>query len=310
MSQHNAKNERVKRDYFSYLREARRRSEKSIDTIGVALDRFERGTDWKDFAKFHRAQAVAFKRRLAEERNPSTKALLSKATLNNTLRSLREFFLWLAREPGFKTKLHFSDADYFNMSDKDLEIARAKRIKRVPTLDQMHHIVATMPANSPIERRNRALVAFAMLTGARDGALASLQLKHVDLAEGMVDQDAREVNTKFSKTIRTWFFPVGGDSLTIVTDWIVFLRSELKWATETRYSPQLWLAKARMATLPLSGWIDVSGPMRRPYAKFSAKPAPQPVWSISTLTACAICSHCLEKESVAGQRNSRPGPRI
>jgi hypothetical protein len=34
----------------------------------------------------------------------------------------------------------------------------------------------------------------------RDGALASLKLKHVDLAAAKVLQDAREVNIKFSKT--------------------------------------------------------------------------------------------------------------
>jgi integrase/recombinase XerD len=38
-----------------------------------------------------------------------------------------------------------------------------------------------MPCASDVELRNRALVAFAILTGARDGALASLKLKHVDL---------------------------------------------------------------------------------------------------------------------------------
>jgi integrase/recombinase XerD len=59
------------------------------------------------------------------------------------------------------------------------------------------------------ERRNRALVAFTLLTGARDSAIASMKLKHVDLKEGCVQQDAREVKTKFSKTFTTYFFPVG-----------------------------------------------------------------------------------------------------
>ena len=57
--------------------------------------------------------------------------------------------------------------------------------------------------------RNRAVVAFTLLTGARDGAIASLKRKHVDVVDGKVVQDAREVRTKFSKTFTTWFFPVG-----------------------------------------------------------------------------------------------------
>jgi integrase/recombinase XerD len=47
-------------------------------------------------------------------------------------------------------------------------------------------------------------------TPALDGRpdVASFKLKHVDLAQELVFQDAREVNTKFSKTFTTWFFPV------------------------------------------------------------------------------------------------------
>ena len=37
------------------------------------------------------------------------------------------------------------------------------------------------------------------------------------------------MNTKFSKTFSTWFFPVGGEVLAIVTDWISHLRTNLFW---------------------------------------------------------------------------------
>ena len=39
--------------------------------------------------------------------------------------------------------------------------------------------------------------------------LLSMKLKHIDLSVGKVDQDAREVKTKFSKSFPTFFFPVG-----------------------------------------------------------------------------------------------------
>jgi hypothetical protein len=66
-----------------------------------------------------------------------------------------------------------------------------------------------MAAVTPIERRNRALIAFTILTGARDGALASFRLKHVNMAPETVFQDAREVRTKARKTFTSTFFPVG-----------------------------------------------------------------------------------------------------
>ncbi len=58
------------------------------------------------------------------------------------------------------------------------------------TLDQIGHVLPSMPSDTELERRNRALIAFAVLTGARDSAIATLRLKHVDLVAGSVYQDA------------------------------------------------------------------------------------------------------------------------
>ena len=85
MAKHNAENARVKREYFQYLREANRRSEASIDAVAKALDRFEQVNGHKDFRKFHREQAVAFKRKLDAERAVRTGKPLSRATVNSTL---------------------------------------------------------------------------------------------------------------------------------------------------------------------------------------------------------------------------------
>jgi integrase len=88
-----------------------------------------------------------------------------------------------------------------------------------------------------IERRDRALVAFTILTGARDGAIASFKLRHVDIDQALVDQDARHVKTKFSKSFTTWFFPVGDDIRQIVVDWIDFLRREKLWGLDDPLFP-------------------------------------------------------------------------
>ncbi len=227
MAKYNPANERIKRDYFQYLREAKRRNESSVDAAAKALSRFEEANGHKDFKKFHREQAVAFKAKLDKQLAARTGERLSRATVHSTLSMLRAFFIWLADRPGYKSRISYSDADYFNLSEKDVRIATARRERPVPTLEQIHHVLATMPYETDIERRDRALVAFALLTGARDGALASLKLKHVDLAQGRLDQDARDVKTKFSKTFSTWFFPVGGDALEIVKDWVAHLRGPL-----------------------------------------------------------------------------------
>ena len=118
-----------------------------------------------------------------------------------------------------------------------MRIATAQRERKAPTLEQVKHVIATMPDGSEIDRRNRALVAFTLLTGARDSAIASMKLKHVDLKEGCVHQDAREVKTKFSKTFTTYFFPVGDDVRQIVAEWVRFLREEKLWGNDDPLFP-------------------------------------------------------------------------
>lgn len=66
MTKHNANNERMKRKYFTYLKEAKRYSEATLDATAKALDRFEAYTNHRDFTFFHFQQAIAFKRHLAE----------------------------------------------------------------------------------------------------------------------------------------------------------------------------------------------------------------------------------------------------
>jgi integrase len=239
---HNAENERIKREYFAYLKEARRYSESTIDAAAKALSRFEEYTRYRAFKAFHIQQAVGFKRHLAEQTGRRSKEKLSKATLHATLRQLKAFFFWLAGQPGYKARLQYSDAEYFNLSEKEMRMATAQRQKKAPTLEQVRCVIETMPSGNEIERRNRALVAFTLLTGARDAAIASLKLKHLDLIEGFVQQDAHEVNTKFSKTITTYFFRVGDDILEIVVEWVRFLKEEKLWGNDDPLFPATRIA--------------------------------------------------------------------
>ncbi len=226
MRTHSAENERIKRAYFTYLKEARRLSEPSIDAAAAAISRFEAYTKYRDFKSFHIQKAVGFKRKLAEQINRRTGQPLSKQTLYATLNALRAFFHWLAGQSGYRSRLAYADADYFNLSDKETRIAKASSEKVVSTVEQILHVLSFMPTATEIDRRNRALIAFTLLTGARDGAIVSLKLKHLDIAEGKLFQDAREVKTKFSKSFTTWFFPVPGEVQKIVGDWVTFLEKD------------------------------------------------------------------------------------
>lgn len=256
MRKHHPNNERIKRQYFLFLKEAKRQDESSVDAVAKAVSRFEAYTKWRDFKAFHFEQAVGFKAHLAKQKNQQTGELLSKATMNSTLRSLKAFVQWLALQPGFKSRINYTDAEYFNLSSKDSRIATARRDRPVPTLEQIRRVISLMPADSVIQRRNSALVAFTLLTGARDSAIASLKLKHVDLQAGSVFQDAREVKTKASKTFVTYFFPVGDEVEQLLRDWVIYLRETLLFGNDDPLFPK---TKVRLGD---AGVFEPSGVLR------------------------------------------------
>ena len=226
MPKFNAKNERVKHRYLTFLAEARQLSVATVDQTAAAIADFEQSTGHREFRLFRAEQAQSYKHRLAKQTNLSTKRPLSKATIASRLAALKAFFRWLCQQPGFR-KMNFTDADYFNLSANDERIAKAVRERPAPTIEQIRHVLRTMLSSTALERRDRALIAFALLSGARDNAIASMSLKHVDIEQERLHQDAREVRTKNAKTMTTWFFPVGEDIIAIFSEWILFLRTEM-----------------------------------------------------------------------------------
>ncbi|MBQ0724277.1 MAG: phage integrase N-terminal SAM-like domain-containing protein [Cycloclasticus sp.] len=92
MTKHNPNNERIKRKYLIFMKEARQQQEATIDAIAKAINRFENYTKFRDFKSFRFEQAVGFKKHLAKQDNKRTGDKLSKATLNSTLRQLKSFF--------------------------------------------------------------------------------------------------------------------------------------------------------------------------------------------------------------------------
>ncbi len=237
MRKHHPKNERIKRQYFIWLKEARKLSLQSIDQKAAAIALFEASTNYKDFAAFHIEQARNFKRQQAEANNETTGKPLAKATMKARFDALKAFFFWLADQQGYRSKIKHSDADYFNMSANDTRIATAKRPRPSPELDEVHLVIDSIKTETPFEKRTRAIVAFALLTGARDDAMASLSLRHVDLRERLVFQDARDVRTKFRKSFTTWFFPVGGQAEAVIADWVTYLHTDWKFGPDDPLFP-------------------------------------------------------------------------
>lgn len=234
----NGSNERIKRDYVEYLKEAKGQDQKSIDKALAAILKFEESTKFKPFKKFHREQAREFKDALAKASNPRTGAPISLSTISTTLGLVKGFFFWLVRRPGFQKVLGYADVEYFNNNRKDNRAAHAERSIPFPSTKAAYHAFQAMPDGTEMQRRDKAIFAFVIITGARAAAVASLRLKHINLIDDHVYQDAREVKTKAAKTITTWFFPMHPDHLEYFTAWVNYLRDEKMYGPEDALFPK------------------------------------------------------------------------
>jgi integrase/recombinase XerD len=256
----NEENERVKRAYMTYLRDAKGYAPVSVDKVADALLRLETAIGMKPFKNLSIEDAKKFKDALDASKNQRTGKQLSAALRVGVLTSVRAFVLWLADRPGFKSRIRHSDAAYFSPSLKEARIAHARRPIPHPSPAQAAHAFRLMPDATAIDRRNKALFALMMLTGARIAAAASLTIGHIDLKEGSIFQDGRNVNTKFSKSFTTWFLPIDPIYLACLTAWIAELRGQLLFGNTDPLFP-----RPKMMVSPTTGF-QVVGLTREHYA--------------------------------------------
>ena len=238
MRNFNAENERLKRRYIDYLKEVKGQDQKSLDKAIAALVKFEESTKYKPFKKFHIEQARTFKNTLVAAKNPSTGKPLSLSTIDATLRLVKGFFIWLASQQGYKKVVTYADAEYFNNNAKDARAAHTQRPAHFPSIKAAMHAFQAMPEHTELQQREKAVFAFLMLTCARVSAVASLKLKHVNLIDGSVFQDGREVDTKNKKIFTTYFYPVDQAYLDYFTGWVNFLRDDKLFGPEDPLFPK------------------------------------------------------------------------
>ncbi|WP_288901638.1 site-specific integrase [uncultured Sneathiella sp.] len=223
MAEYNPKNEMVKKQYEEALLHGKYRDPKTVKAVWSSINSFEAFTGYIDFKDVTTDHVKAFKMSLEHEKNKSGE-LLSISTIRSTLGNLKEFFEWLAMHPQFIKKVDGRITQYFRLSDNANRASRASREKTPPTLAELEMTLKAMPYGTDIEKRDRAMFAFVIITCIRDDALVSLKRKDVDANKRTVWQDPRHVRTKRRKGIMTRFL---GEPMPlaekIVMDWLKFL---------------------------------------------------------------------------------------
>lgn len=260
MTKINANNERIKLDYVDYLKHDEGLAESTISQKLDAVYLYETATDFADFKTFDRVKAIAFVEYITE-------SPIASATRLTRVNNVKAFFKQLAMDGIINGKKSRRAISAIRLSRKDQRAGQAHNPKKFATVAQFKLIIASMPRETPIERRNRALVAFTLLSGARDGAIISIRLKHVDFERREIMQHPDEVDTKASKLIVTTFFKVGEEVVKEVADYIAYLREELGFTDDDPLFPKTLNGhdeNDRFMPIGLTKerWAD-AGPMRK-----------------------------------------------
>lgn len=163
-----------------------RRDEASIDQVAMAIVRSEEAIGHKGFKRIHREQTKACKNRLDKEKNARAGKPLARATAHSTLSDLGAFFIWLAGQLDYKSRISYADADYFSLSKKICTLPRlsAKRLRR-----RLIRCITCRFRHQPertLKTQSRYDCICLVIWRVSQMALASLRLKHGDLEQGCV----------------------------------------------------------------------------------------------------------------------------
>ena len=218
----NEKNERIKRAYMTFRKHSEQVSDKTLDREIAALERFDVWNERKDFANFHIDWAVGFRAHLDQAKG-QTGIPLAKSTTRAIMATMRAFALWLSQQDGFRRRIKAVDANYFRLSLRDEAEARAAPERAAPSVRQAKHALNAMPEDTPRQMRDKAIFSILCLTGIRVAALTSLKVKHVDLIDKSVNQNPREVATKFGRQIDTFFGKDFEEAEAALANWMTYL---------------------------------------------------------------------------------------
>lgn len=156
--QTNPKNDRAKRDYLIWLKEARQRSPRTTEQARHAIDRFESSNGFKDFATFNKEQAIAFKETLRDTNAVRSGERMKISTIHHILQAVKDFMIWLRERHGYQ-RIKLYDLEYLRLTLGEESQAHAPKPKVYPIIEDYRRALFAMPADTDIEKRDRAVIA-------------------------------------------------------------------------------------------------------------------------------------------------------
>lgn len=209
---------------FEWQIYAGRFNEKTVDSYLTAIRDFEQETGGKPFHLIKTDDVAAYRHRLIERgKLPATAGGLGKSSIRHRASHLSKFFEWLCKQDGYK-RLNGSLCEYIKLPRGATAQALPTPVKQFPTIEEAISMASNMRARTRLDRRNRAIFAFAFVSGFRASALISLRVRHVDISGKRALQDGAVVRAKNGKSYTANWFPRTEPLQQFVVSWIDELR--------------------------------------------------------------------------------------
>ena len=257
MQKSNLENEKIKHKYYDFLKESQGYSELTINAIKKGIYRYEEFTGFEDFSKYNQKRAVEFKKWLEAKTNPQTNKQISISTVYQYIRHLKDFFKWLCYQKNYKTKICMTDVEFLRLPKEKARLAVSKKREHYPTVEQVRKVIESIEINSEIDLRDRALLSFTFLSGARDNAIRTLPICCFDEETLQVNQDPKlGVKTKFNKHIRSVLYRFDETMLEYVLDWYRHLKTEKLFGNMSPIFPKNKVENAKDAKSFVSNGVE------------------------------------------------------
>jgi integrase len=217
--QFNATNERAKYKYRIHVKRTLKKDEKSIVAMLKHIRDFEIFISFESFTVFNELIADKYVTHMIGSQ-------LSMSHINDNVRVMKEFLRWLERQKGYKSKINYNHIDYLNISNNQRNMAKATEYKKSYTLLQILNTIRQMPAQTIIQKRDKAIISLQALCGLRISELRTVKMKNVIQEDGhyFIYVSPKDMVVKYAKTRQANFIPLPQDILNNLLGWKNYLQ--------------------------------------------------------------------------------------
>ncbi len=229
----NAINERMKYKYRIHLKRIGRKDAKTVNEELKHLRYYERFTAFESFKTFSEMVAEKYINQLLADDK-------SLSYIDDNLRALRGFLIWLKEQRGYKSSISYNHIQYLGLTNNQRRTAKSKEYKMAYKYEQIITAIRNMPSNTVKDKRDRAMASLQALCGLRIGELRTVKIKNLVQEDGQyfIFVHPKDMSVKFAKQRQANFMPLPEDIKRNVLEWMEYLRAQGFKKTEPLF-PQI-----------------------------------------------------------------------